>query len=52
MKTIKVTFSNGDHLTTAINGTEDEIRAYYIGQTFNLGTESDLLVQAVAVEFL
>jgi len=52
MKTVKVTFSNGDHLTTGINGTEDEIRAYYIGQTFNLGAESDLMVKAVSVEFL
>ena len=52
MKTVRVTFSDGDSLTTSINGTPEEIRAYYIGQTFNLGTVADRLVQAVKVEFL
>jgi hypothetical protein len=52
MKTIKVTFSNSDSLVTSINGTPEEISSYYIGQTFNLGVESDLLVRAVSVEFL
>jgi len=52
MKTIKVTFSNGDHLTTGINGTEAEILAYYIGQTFNMGVEGDLMVRGVSVDFI
>jgi hypothetical protein len=54
MRAIKVTFDNGDHLVTSINGTEQEIRAYYLGKIFNLGDGSggDLLVKAVGIEFL
>jgi hypothetical protein len=52
MKTIRVTFEDGNSLVTAINGTHDEIRQYYIGQTFNLGREDDHLTKAVSVEFL
>lgn len=26
-------------LTTAINGSEDEVRAYYVGKSFNLGDD-------------
>lgn len=52
MKTIRVYFSDGDSLVTSINGEADEIRAYYIGQTFNLGAVTDRLVKAVRVEFL
>ena len=38
METAKVTFSNGDTITTGINGTDNEIREYYaIGREFNLG---------------
>lgn len=50
---VKVTFANGDHLTTRINGTEDEVKAYYLGQLFNIGMNGDDDMQkAVAVEFL
>lgn len=52
MKTVKVMFSNGDSVITKINGTESDIRAYYIGKVFNIGTCGDLLVKAVSVEFL
>jgi hypothetical protein len=56
MKTIRVTFADGNTLTTQINGTEAEIRAYYLGKKFQFGdTEenpSDKLVEAVNVEFL
>lgn len=52
MRTVKVIFSNGDSVITNINGTEAEIRAYYIGKVFNIGTCNDLLVKAVSVEFL
>lgn len=36
MRTIKATFANGDTLTTRINGAEEEITAYYLGNTFDL----------------
>lgn len=52
MKTVKVTYDNGDSVITKINGTESDIRAYYIGKVFNIGTCGDLLVKAVSVEFL
>lgn len=52
MKTVKVIFSNDDSIITNINGTESEIRAYYIGKVFNIGIYNDLLVKAVSVEFL
>ena len=52
MKTIKVIFKNGDSLTTKINGTEDEIKAYYVGKVFNLGCVEDDLQEAIGVEFL
>lgn len=53
MRSIKVYFSNGDYLFTNINGTNDHILAYYIGQEFNLGNgEHDLIAIATKVEFL
>jgi len=53
MRTIRVDFSNGDHLITSINGTEQSIREYYIGNQFNIGTGGDdLLVTATEVTFV
>lgn len=53
MRSIKVYFSNGDHLFTNINGTDSHILAYYIGKEFNLGNgEHDLMAVATKVEFL
>ncbi len=53
MKSIKVTFSNGDYLVTSINGTDEEIKEYYLNKNFNLGNgEHDLIVSAEKVEFL
>ena len=52
---VKVTFANGDTLTTPINGTPDEIRAYYLREDcwFNLGTgDKDNLQRAIDVKFL
>lgn len=51
---VKVTFKNGDHIETDINGTEQEIRDYYrIGSEFNLGSGGEDDMQKVAkVEFL
>ncbi len=52
MRTVKVIYDNGDSEITRINGTEAEIKAYYIGNTFNIGVHSDCLVKAVSVEFI
>lgn len=53
---VKVTFADGNHLVTPINGTKEQIRQYYIGQEFQFGdTEEhpgDLMIKAIAVEFL
>lgn len=55
-RAIRVTFSDGNTLTTEINGSEEEIRRYYLGQQFNFGdTEAhptDNMQTATAVEFL
>jgi hypothetical protein len=47
---IKVTFANGDTISTSINATLQEAQKYYIGQYFNLGIEDDLMTKAVKVE--
>ena len=52
MRTIKVTYDNRDSTITNINGTKSEIKEYYIGNIFNIGTYEDCLVKAVSVEFL
>lgn len=52
---VKVTFSDGDTLTTSINGTLESAGAYYIGNWFNLGPrgdQEDYMVKAVAVELV
>jgi hypothetical protein len=49
----KVTFLNGDSLVTSINGTQEEIEKYYLGNSFNLGCgEKDRMTIAIKVEFL
>lgn len=45
---ISVTFANGQQINTEINGTEDEIIAYYRDNRFNVGRGSEDDVQAVA----
>lgn len=56
MRTIRVTFEDGNTITTNINGTDEEIRRYYIGQSFNFGDTQehpkDKMVKAISVEFL
>lgn len=56
MRTIRVDFADGNHLITEINGTEESIRDYYLGQFFNFGDTdehpADRMVEAVAVTFL
>lgn len=56
MRTIIATFSDGNTITTDINGTEQEIRAYYLGQWFNFGDrdwgDPDNMQRCVRVDFL
>lgn len=53
MKTIRVSYSNGDFLVTSINGTREEIEKYYLGKIFNIGCgENDKMERAIKVEFL
>jgi hypothetical protein len=51
---LKVSFDNGDSLTTGFNGTEDEAKAYYMNNEFNLGDGmgGDAMTKAVSVEVL
>ena len=52
MKNVKVTFENGDTISTRMNGTKEEITAYYVGNKFNLGSVEDNMQAAVNVEFV
>ena len=56
MRVIRVTFEDGNTMTTNINGTDEEIKEYYVGKYFNFGdTDShpkDKMVKAVGVAFL
>lgn len=50
---VKVTFSDGNFLTTTINTTLDGAKEYYLGKPFNLGTGGDdKIVKAVKVELV
>jgi hypothetical protein len=54
MNTYKITFADGNTITTGMNATLAEASAYYIGQRFQFGdTEEkpfDHMVEAVQVE--
>ncbi len=53
MKSIKVTFSNGDTITTSITGSREEILAYYKGHTFYLGEEeNEIASKAISIQWL
>jgi len=47
----KVTFENGLNYITSINGTEKEIKDYYLGNVFNVGSgEYDDMQKCVSCE--
>lgn len=48
---VRVQFDNGQEITTGINATPAEARAYFLGHVFNLGDGQggDRSAQAVAV---
>ena len=56
MRAIKVTFEDGNTIITSINGNDETIRKYYLGNTFQFGDTDecpvDKLVRAISVEFL
>jgi|SRR5579862_64519 len=50
---VKVTFEDGNTIITRINGTVADIKKYYIGGTFNVGSPgNDNNQKATRVEFL
>ena len=51
MRAVKVVYSNGDEIVTNINGTDQEIQAYFkVGKLFNLGNgETDLMARVEAL---
>ena len=54
MKTYKITFSNGDSVTTNFNGDLKTAENYYLDDWFNFGDTDenigDIMVYAVQVE--
>ena len=50
--TVKITFANGDHLISTINGTKEEVHDYYINEIFNIGAVEDNMQKCIKVEFL
>jgi hypothetical protein len=52
MRTIRVILADNTSYVTGINGTDEEIKAYFVGQWLNVGNTDDLLKLCVAVEFL
>jgi hypothetical protein len=53
MKAIRINYDNGAQIVTDINGSEESIRDYYIGHSFNIGNaERDVMTKAVSVEFI
>ena len=52
MLLLKVNFKNGDHLITRINLTEQEARAYYEGNSFNIGSVDDNMQTCLNIEIL
>lgn len=48
----KIGFENGDSFETGFNGTLDEVRRYYLGRVFNLGTVDDDMQRCNSVEQL
>ncbi len=49
---VKVTFSDGSEIMTTFDGSDNEIRRYYLGQWFPRDDSDDERVQAVIVELL
>jgi hypothetical protein len=50
MRTITAVFECGRKIVTQINGTDEEIREYYLNQIFNLGFETDKMSKCIKVD--
>ena len=50
MITVKVTFTDGNIITTGINATIEEAKKYYVGKWFNFGIDGNRMVKAVSCE--
>jgi hypothetical protein len=50
MTYVKCYYANGDTIKTRINGTLEQAEAYFIGQTFNIGTIDDNMQECIFVE--
>jgi len=50
MRSVKVTLEDGSSFETNINGTDEQIKEYYMGKTLNFGIEDDILKKVVGVE--
>ena len=53
MNTFKITYEDGNTITTGFNGTLEDAKKYYEGRVFNVGAdEHDKMVKAIKVEQL
>lgn len=52
IKTVKVTFEDGNTIISNINGTIEEVKDYYLGKVFNIGSVTDNLQTATNVEII
>ncbi len=52
MKACRVYLEDGTDYITSINGTDKEIRKYFIGRTFNYGIETDIMIKCINVEIV
>lgn len=52
MITVKCTYSNGQTITTSMNGSLETANSYFVGQWFNLGSIEDNMQQCVKVELV
>jgi len=50
MITVTCTYADGDTITTRFNGTPEQAHAYFVGQTFNIGSVDDNMQQCVSIE--
>lgn len=52
MRVAKVSLDDGSNYETNINGTDEDIQRYFIGQWFNFGIDCDLMRKCVNVEVI
>lgn len=52
MITVKCTYSDGNTVTTSINGTLEDAQSYFLGSFVNIGHVVDNLQQCVKVELV